>query len=76
MTASALGHAIRAARESRGWTQADLARELGPDALGRMATVQTVSRWERGCQIPERRLRDILRALDSVDLLLIYARSK
>lgn len=43
---TALGAAIRSAREGRGWLQGTLARQLG---VGQ----QTVSRWEKGISRPE-----------------------
>jgi DNA-binding transcriptional regulator YiaG len=36
-----LAQEIRAFRDKKGWTQANLAREMGVDA-------NTVARWERG----------------------------
>ncbi len=44
----ALPKTIRQLREERGWTQLDLALQLGVD-------VSTVSRWERGLAVPRRR---------------------
>jgi len=39
------GRRIKALRAANGWTQADLAKHLGTDAV-------TVSRWERGVSHP------------------------
>ena len=41
---------VRKIREARAWTQRDLARELGTDAV-------TVSRWERGVAHPRSAVR-------------------
>ena len=71
-----LGAAIRAARVAKGLTQSQLAELLGPDDLGRASSAVTVSRWENGSQAPERRMRAILAALDSVELLLVYGENK
>jgi transcriptional regulator with XRE-family HTH domain len=59
-----VGERIRAAREAKGWSQAELAAGLG-------VTVTTISRWERGTSAPQRAaLRALSRALDcSHDLL-------
>ena len=48
-----LGTAIRQARERRGWTQAELAREL-------QVSQQTLSRWEAGRSSPGRRALEVL----------------
>jgi 8-oxo-dGTP pyrophosphatase MutT (NUDIX family) len=47
MTEEFTSEAIRSLRERRGWTQAELAHELGTDPV-------TVSRWERGVSRPRR----------------------
>jgi transcriptional regulator with XRE-family HTH domain len=53
-----VGERIRAAREAKGWSQAELAAGLG-------VTVTTISRWERGTAVPQRSvLRTLSRALD------------
>ncbi|MFG2885326.1 helix-turn-helix domain-containing protein [Streptomyces sp. NPDC048297] len=51
---------IRAAREARGWDQAELARRLG---IGQ----QTVSRWERGQTAPRGERLQLLRATLGID---------
>ncbi|MFI1361276.1 helix-turn-helix domain-containing protein [Streptomyces sp. NPDC020898] len=51
---------IRAAREARGWDQAELARRLG---IGQ----QTVSRWERGQTSPRGEHLQLLRATLGID---------
>lgn len=52
---------IRAWRDERGWSQADLARALSVD--GRTAQA-TVSRWESGKRSPPSFLRLALKALE------------
>ena len=47
MTEELTSEAIRSLRKRRGWTQAELAHELGTDPV-------TVSRWERGVSRPRR----------------------
>jgi transcriptional regulator with XRE-family HTH domain len=61
------GDEIRRLREARGWTQADLAREVG---VGH----RTIGNWERGETVPKNRtgkleqvLRDELRAPAEAD---------
>jgi transcriptional regulator with XRE-family HTH domain len=39
---------MRAAREAKGWSQAELAAGIG-------VTTTTISRWERGASVPRRR---------------------
>lgn len=53
-------NAVKALRESRGWTQVQLAGLLGTDSV-------TISRWERGVSRPRRsaqaRLRELSRSV-------------
>ena len=73
MVAGVDGTQIRAAREARGWTQEDLAREVGVGS-------RTIGNWERGETIPKNRLgrlveifgegtSDPVRAASDVELL-------
>ena len=55
------GLEIREFRRSRGWTQADLARALGTDAV-------TVSRWERGVSTPRTGAQRRLSALGFLEM--------
>ena len=63
--ATGIGKHVRAARESKGFTQSRLARSLG-------VSQQVVCNWERGLSEPNtERIRQIAKALDvSVALLL------
>ena len=51
---------IRAAREARGWTQAELAEALSR-VLGRQVTVPEISRWENGGRVPRPSMMLVLR---------------
>lgn len=44
-----LGRRIKAARERKRWTQADLGREVG-------VGLKTVGNWERGATVPRNRM--------------------
>jgi transcriptional regulator with XRE-family HTH domain len=55
------GQRIRAARDSKGWTQATLADKVGVHRV-------TVAQWERGAKQPEKRSLVALSAILGVDL--------
>lgn len=59
-----VGEAIKRAREKKGWSQARLSLELGPNKRGEHTPASTISRWENGHQVPERRLRQLALVLD------------
>jgi transcriptional regulator with XRE-family HTH domain len=59
-----LGVRIRAERKLRGWTQHELARQMGAPEL----TGQQVSRWERGA-LPSPRYFDLLEVAFGTQLL-------
>ena len=51
-----LGRRIRAARERKGWTQAELGQAIG---VGQ----RTVGNWERGATVPKNRMGALVDAL-------------
>ncbi len=72
---NALGSRIRTAREKLGWSQGDLARNLGPDHEGRWASQSGVAKWEGGKRLPLYRLGDIARVLGKTEEWLKYGDS-
>ncbi len=57
------GKVIRSLRQGRGWTQDDLAAEMGVDAA-------FISRIERGRKVPS--LETILRLADALDVQVVF----
>ena len=51
------GDLIRAARDERGWTQAELARRMGAELHEVESLVRSISRWESGVEPKRRALR-------------------
>lgn len=66
-----VGRRIKSARESKGLdTAMKLSIAMGPDEGGRYLSTSTISKWERGKQLPERHMAKLCRVLGvSIDWL-------
>ena len=72
LDSKAIGARIKKTREAKGFdTAMKLSMAVGPDAKGRYLSTSTISKWERGKQLPERQLARLCQVLGvSADWLM------